>query len=170
MLNLLPNAATNRAAPAPALFGLTFNLPEAIPYITSLRNTVRCLLQDVGIRQQDIDDLESIIGELATNAVRHAKGGNYYVAIELRGDQVTVTVTDNGVGFIVEGIAEAGTSRPDEFSADEGSRIGGFGLMLIRSLCDDVDISDQKPHGTIVRLHKTVRHAKDASARESDFE
>lgn len=168
MLNLLPNAATNRATPAPALFGLTFNLPEAIPYITSLRNTVRCLLQDVGIRQQDIDDLESIIGELATNAVRHAKGGNYYVAIELRGDQVTVTVTDNGVGFIVEGIAEAGTSRPDELSStDEGSRIGGFGLLLIHSLCDDVDISCQKPHGTIVRLHKTVRHTKDA---KSDFE
>jgi anti-sigma regulatory factor (Ser/Thr protein kinase) len=154
MLDLSPD--THRAT-APTLIGLTFNLPEALPYIISLRKTVRCLLDSMGVLKQDTDDLEAIIGELATNAVRHAKGGNYQVTIEFCGDQVTIIVTDNGVGFMIDGIAEPGTLRPDELSAEENFRIGGFGLLLVRSLSDEVDISKKQPNGMIVRLHKTIR-------------
>ncbi|RZM09157.1 MAG: ATP-binding protein [Pedobacter sp.] len=83
----------------PATIGIAFNLPEAMPYISCLRKTICQLLKAAGISQQEIDDLEVVIGELATNAARHAQGGNYHVLFELQGNEALVTVTDNGVGF-----------------------------------------------------------------------
>ena len=152
--------------------GLDFNLPEALPYISYLRKATRHLLQEVGVSGGDIDDLETMIGELATNAARHAKGGNYHVSIEVHNDQVTITVTDSGVGFEPSGVQAPGSTRIDDLSEEDDLRFGGFGLPLVQLLADQVSIERNQPKGMIIRAKKTVasRAEEDPKKRESDRE
>ncbi len=145
------------------IIGLFFDMPESDPCIAPLRRATRDLLEGRSVPRDEISDLEMVVSELATNAVRHAKsGGNYRVHLELSGDQATVTVIDNGVGFSPDAVPEPGTLRPDEVCDGdvgfaEGWRVGGFGLPLVHSLSDEVSIERRQPRGMIVRARKRLR-------------
>jgi len=133
-------------APSQGLFldhviSLSFDLPETLVHVSYLRKKARSILASLDVARADIDDIETVIGELATNAVRHAKGGRYRVVVELSENCCVVTVIDNGPGFVPSAVAKPGTSRPDSFDASADDRIGGFGLPLVRSLADQVDIT-----------------------------
>lgn len=147
----------------PTLIGLFFDMPETDTHIAPLRKAARDLLEGMSIPREDISDLEMVISELATNAIRHARsGGNYRVYIELTGSQATVTVIDNGVGFSPDAVPEPGTLRLDVRcdSAEDCSdkwRIGGYGLPLVHSLSDEVRIERKAPCGMIVQARKILR-------------
>ena len=139
------------------MISLTFHLPEALPYIVHLRKTARCLRESLGISIQDTDDLELVIGELATNAVRHARGGDYSVTLEFLTHEASVTVVDSGAGWRTDTIPLPGSSRPDELSDDMAERIGGFGLPLVHSVSDHVEIHPNAISGTTVRVRKVLQ-------------
>lgn len=141
-----------------ALLRLTLELPEGVSYITTLRKTACCLLDSVGIRQTDIEDIELLIGELATNAVLHAKGSDgYRVDVEVHSDRVVLTVVDRGQGFSAASIPAPGESRSDPQSQDHEERFGGWGLPLVYSIADQVQITPTQPHGTTVRAEKRLQ-------------
>jgi len=134
---------------------LQFDLPETLGVVAYLRKAARCMMAGLGVSPLDVDDLELIVGELATNAIRHAKGGSYQVAVECLPQQAVVTVIDKGAGFSPEAVLEPGTLRPDGFHAEE--RIGGFGLPLVFAVADHVDIKTGDHDGTTVRAEKRLR-------------
>lgn len=138
---------------------LSFDLPEAVPFIKHLRRTSRSLMDSFGLSAQDADDLELMIGELATNAARHAHCDNYRVTIELSPNQAKVTVTDRGEGFAPEQVLAPGALRPDTLSKTASERIGGFGLPLVMSLSDHVDIHRNQPRGMTICAEKRL-HAE----------
>jgi len=144
---------------------LSFDLPIGISYVTHLRRTARCLVEHLGISKSDADDIELVLGELATNVVRHAGGDGYRVEIEFCEDRATVTmiVTDRGDGLIPKDLPEPGSLRTDTLlagvttaiaPASPDDRIGGFGFPLIRAVMDRVEIAPNAPQGTIVRAIK----------------
>jgi anti-sigma regulatory factor (Ser/Thr protein kinase) len=155
---------------------LTLDLPEGAIYVPSLRRTVRCLLESVGVSQDDADDVELVLGELATNAVIHSHSAEgYRVEVELTADAVLVTVTDRGAGFPTGPLSAPGTLRsphpmvPDLSYLDdyhsagvteslEDGRFGGWGLPLVRRLADRVEILPNLPHGTMVRAEKRLEN------------
>lgn len=51
------------------------------------------------LRPQLVDNLRSFVVEAVSNALRHANGDSVDVEIDLSDNVLTVTVTDNGVGF-----------------------------------------------------------------------
>jgi serine/threonine-protein kinase RsbW len=68
-------------------------------------------------------DLELVVSELVTNAVRHGrKGGEILLAATPKQDFVCVQVTDDGPGFV---------PRPGAMASAEN---GGFGLFLVEQL------------------------------------
>ena len=68
-----------------------------------------------------------------------------------------MTVTENGVGFAKDDLSPPGV-RPFDLLHTEGEeRIGGFGLPLVHSIADRVDIHSNVPHGTVVRAEKRFR-------------
>jgi anti-sigma regulatory factor (Ser/Thr protein kinase) len=138
---------------------LSFDVPPALSNITHLRRTARCLLESMGFSREDTDDVETLIGELSTNVVRHAQtdNGNYQVSLEFQEKCVIVTVVDQGAGFIEDAILPPGTVRPDTLLDDADDRFGGLGLPLIYALADHVEITPTEPHGTTVRAEKTIR-------------
>jgi anti-sigma regulatory factor (Ser/Thr protein kinase) len=141
---------------------LSFDLPEDIYYITPLRRTTRCLLESLGVGRQDTDDVELLIGELATNAVRHAQAGSYHVAIEFTGELATVIVIDKGTGMSLAPTVAPELLDLDEIADGFTERIGGFGLPLVFSLADEVDVSPNEPQGTTVRARKKLTPQKPA--------
>jgi len=138
------------------IVGMTFDMPEAPSCVTYLRKKARAMIESLDVSHQDADDLELILGELATNAVLHAKGGEYHVSIEVNGDQATILVADNGVGFSPDTLPPPGTTRPNPLSEDASDRIGGFGLPLVRHIADNVDITPNASRGMTIRVAKKL--------------
>jgi anti-sigma regulatory factor (Ser/Thr protein kinase) len=76
---------------------------------------------------EQANDLELIVSELVTNAVRHSRGGpdsSVKLSVERSNESLRVQVTDEGNGFTL-------APRPDPW---EG---GGFGLFLVESLASN---------------------------------
>lgn len=153
------NQTTEVATPQEDMpFRLRFDVSPALSNITHLRRTSRCLLESLGLSRENTDDVETLIGELCTNVVRHAHAENsmYKVSLEFYENRVIVTVIDEGVGFVEDAVLAPGTVRPDTLEDEGETRIGGLGLPLIHAIADYVDIQPTDPHGTTVRAQKTL--------------
>ena len=137
---------------------MVLNVPESDFYIKMIRQVGRTFLEHHDCNTEDADDLEMIIGELCANVTRHArsKEGYYRVMIEHHGDHITVVVADQGPGFCIEEVAPVGSLRPDK---GETMRYGGYGLQLVDSLADQMDIVSSEATGTTVRVRKCLRKA-----------
>ena len=138
---------------------LNFDLPETLPSVVYLRKKARAMIESLDVARHDADDLELILGELATNVVRHANGGDYHVRIELHANHAVICVVDKGVGFSPDALSEPGSTRPDTLQ-DAFERIGGFGLPVVRSMADTVEIAANPANpagGVSVRAAKTLQ-------------
>jgi anti-sigma regulatory factor (Ser/Thr protein kinase) len=133
---------------------LRLDLPEDMAHLALLRRATREALAGSPVPPKDAEDIEVILGELATNAVVHARaGGDYRVEIVLEADGLAVvTVADQGVGFSREAVPPPGTPRADADGVKE--RLGGWGLPMVEMLADSVEIVSNVPHGTRVRVEK----------------
>jgi anti-sigma regulatory factor (Ser/Thr protein kinase) len=146
-----------------AILRLALDLPEGKVYVAALRKTACCLLENIGVPKSNIEDIELILGELATNAVMHAAhhGEGYRVELECYPDRVRLTIVDHGPGFSPHDLPLPGTVRPDPDSVSLSERFGGWGLPLVMHLADSMDIRPAVPHGTTVcvekRLHLSER-------------
>jgi len=135
---------------------VSLRLPEDLAHLGMVRRVSREMLSSFGVGPQDLDDIEFLVGELATNAARHAHSNFYYVEIELLDDTAVVTVSDRGVGFQRGLVPPVGTFRPD--ASANGGRFGGWGLPLVEMLADNVEFLPSLPHGTTVRAEKRLNN------------
>ena len=137
---------------------LALDVPEDLAHLKTVRHAVREMLASVGVTQQDRDDVELLVGELATNVVRHANSGlAYHVEVEVKQDTVVIIVTDQGQGFIREKVALPGTLRAEKLVEGVIERFGGWGLPMVETLADRVDFLRHEPHGTKVRAEKQLQ-------------
>ena len=100
----------------------------------------------IEVPQLDVDTvipLALIINELISNALKYAfrdgRRGDIWVSIETNGDQLSVSVSDNGIGL------------PENFSPGTS---GNFGLKLINILCDRLGATwtAENKQGTTVNI------------------
>jgi anti-sigma regulatory factor (Ser/Thr protein kinase) len=145
---------------------LSLSLPDDESYIRTTRLLSRTLMEDIQVIKADIDDVETIVGELCSNVVRHAhlKSAHYKVVLEFYEPRVVITVTDEGRGFDVEDVSEIGAPRLD---LDGSERLGGFGLLLLEGLSDRIDFTETYPHGTTVRVEKKLHYQTPAAVKEA---
>jgi anti-sigma regulatory factor (Ser/Thr protein kinase) len=134
---------------------LSLDLPEDESLTGMVRHLSRTVLEGLHVSSKDIDDLEYVIGELSTNAVRHADDLSYSIELELYPERAVVTVIDKGRGFSFANVPAPGTLRTDESGTE---RIGGWGLPLVQMLADRVEFRRTDPHGTTVRAEKILRY------------
>lgn len=84
-----------------------------------------------------------IIREVLSNIARHAQASEVWVRCEVEGDQVTVTIEDNGVGFSPETVARGqGLNN----IADRAGKLEG-----------SMDIRLRDPKGTVHRLSVPIK-------------
>ena len=124
-LGLLP-AVRQMAEEAAARAGLSLDLvvTDELPALSP--NVEQCLFR--------------VAQEAITNVLKHAKAKTLTVRLQCKGDMVTLTIRDDGVGF------DVGASSGKEH----------FGLLGMRERVElvngDLSITSQPGHGTTVTL------------------
>ena len=117
-------------------------------YTTNL-SEVRALAEKrarmAGLPDHRIVDFVIAVSEVAANTVQHARSQGS-MKIWSDADEIVCEIRDAGV--MTDPLA--GRQPP---SADAG---GGYGLWLVRQICDRVDLRSDE-NGTVVRLHVSLR-------------
>lgn len=147
---------------------VSLDLPGDGTYLRIARRVGHTLLEDMGVTDQDIADIEFIVGELCTNVVRHAQSladGRFIVMLEYHADKVVVVVEDKGVGLPFKDVREVGSARLD---LDGSERLGGFGLELVRKMADQIEFERSDPHGTTVTAEKALHYNTALDAEEAE--
>ena len=113
-------------------------LPAKAENVLVVRQAVAGLGEAIGLPEQRIDDLKTVVTEACNNVVLHAydqRPGPLAVTAEAGEDEVAVVVADRGRGF-----------EPRPSGAGEASL--GLGLPLIAALSDSFEISGGAGEGT----------------------
>lgn len=146
---------------------LSLDLPEGHHYIRITRLLGRTLLEHLKVVEQDIDEVEVVVGELCTNVLLHAQGssGRFRVTMEYHQDRVVVLVEDTGQGFSFADMPDVGAQRRDIHGEE---RIGGYGLTIVDALSDRLEFHRSDPQGTTVRAEKWLHFVTNAPAQPPD--
>ncbi len=129
--------------PAVAVEGeLALSLPAEARNLVKLRGALRRWLHESGVPESEANEVLVACGEACANVVQHAysaagAGGPLDLTARLVGDDLELRVRDHGHW---------------RAAADRG---GGWGLQLMHSLMDEVDV-EHTASGTQVRLARRV--------------
>lgn len=147
---------------------VSLDLPGDGTYLRIARRIGHTLLEDLGVIDRDIADIEFIVGELCTNVVRHAQttdASRFLLILEYHADRVAIIVEDQGRGFSPQDIQDVGSVRPDR---DGTERVGGFGLQLVRQMADHIAFQSSDSDGTTVFAEKTLHYKTRADATDAE--
>jgi serine/threonine-protein kinase RsbW len=122
---------------------LTF--PARAEYLILARLALAGIARAVPIGDETLADLKLAVTEACGNAVRHAyaaadgsdHGGVVRVTIDARGDTLSITVEDEGIGLPADGGADGGEEPPES----------GMGLAIIEAIADELEIRPSGPDG-----------------------
>jgi serine/threonine-protein kinase RsbW len=125
------------------------HLPSAFGYERIARSAVETLAELVGFSPERIEDVKTAVAEACMNAIEH---GNQLD----RATSVTVLVTA-GARYIEISVADEGkTPMPDHLPEpgrmDEGGNRRGLGMLFIRQLVDEMEITQLPEGGNQVRM------------------
>jgi len=134
-------------------------LPNVLGYERIAMACSASFAQLYGLSPERIEDLKTIVGEAATNAIEHGNGGraeaHVVIRLELTANSIRVTVTDQGEGF------ENTIKDPDiERIINDIDAPVGFGLFLIRNLADDVAYTRLPEGGHRVEMQIAMQPCK----------
>lgn len=111
-----------------------------------------CMQFDPTIEQ--INDIKTAVSEAVTNCVVHAypdSCGPVYITTRLKGDKLTITVRDNGIG--IEDVRQA--MRP-MFTTDAAGERAGLGFAVMQTFMDKVKVYSKLGKGTRVVMTKNI--------------
>jgi anti-sigma regulatory factor (Ser/Thr protein kinase) len=146
---------------------LSLDLPEDAAYVTMTRLMGRTALQYLNVTPTDVGDVETILDELTSNAVRHARShdGRFRLTLDYYAEKVVITVEDNGPGFRPDAVPPPGTPRPD---LDGGERLRGFGLVIVQAMTDRLEFHREGGGGTKVQAEKRLAYKTEADAHRAE--
>lgn len=138
----------------------------SVPSRLEILDVVQKLAEEIarmhGFDEEGQLDLGLAVREGAVNAMKHGHGLDPALAVELtfraRGDQVAVTIVDQGAGFDP-------TETPDPTAPNNIWRSSGRGLLLIRSL---VDAAEFTRHGDGMELRMVKRRVSAPAANRPE--
>ncbi len=149
-------------SPAPKS-GRIFQLeiPCDMLYVKSMRRFLVSVWRLAGIPELPRDELGLAFTEMCNNSIEHGckvdnqELSGITVRMSLEDETVELLVRDPGTGeWSAEDLSQA-LSKPN--TAPESGSERGMGLYLVRSLMDQVDVTDDGELGTVVRAVKRWR-------------
>ena len=136
---------------------VTTSIPSIEGYEEIVVESIATTARLFGISAKKINNLRVAVNEACINAMEH--GNNYdpkksiIVTYGCENNSMVVTVRDSGTGEV-----HPDFQRPDveeQVKKFKTERIGGWGLFLMKSLVDEVDIHGSKGNGTTATLKIT---------------
>lgn len=139
---------------------IEMRFPAKAEYVSTIRLTTSGLANRMGFNYDDIEDLKVAISEAVTNVVTHAykkdEMGEITVGFGVYEDRLEVMIADYGDSFNLADVKDKiGPYDPSE--SIENVYEGGFGLFLIHTLMDKVEINNK--YGVIVLMTKYLSDA-----------
>jgi serine/threonine-protein kinase RsbW len=130
---------------------ITFSLclPRDAASVPVVRRLCKSALDDLGVHETCVSDIELAVTEACTNVLKHANGTNddYETTVAIDDHDCTIRVVDAGRGF------DASSHGRHEAGGDAES---GRGIHLIRALVDNVEFISRPEDGTVVHLEKRL--------------
>lgn len=129
---------------------IKLTLPTKPEYVSLARLTIASVANNMGFSIEDVEDLKVAVSEACTNALNHSVSPErtYDLTYIIGEKQLVFTVTDMGVGFEPELVAMPGNN---------GEKIcDGFGLFIIKTLMDTVEITSERGAGTSITMVKNL--------------
>ncbi|WP_420884789.1 ATP-binding protein [Actinomadura geliboluensis] len=127
-------------------------LPRDAASVPATRRLLDAALAALGVEDHIRDDIEMMLTEACSNVIRHAEhGARYTVRATIQDRRCTIKVIDSGTGF------DAGRVPLPDPSAEHGR-----GLLIMRSLADDVRFCSFPEDGALVALEKRLSYGEDS--------
>jgi len=151
----------NSPQPAPAATTaispqLDVSYPAVAGSIPLARSQVAAYASEAGGAPEEVlERVRLAVSEAVTNAVIHAypgDGGSVRVSAAVHADELTITVTDDGCGYLKP------TTRASL----------GVGLSVIAEVCDHFTIAEPPRGGTEAGMRFNLRAARSPSAGDDD--
>src|SRR5215210_4220987 len=139
---------------------LTLSFPRDEMSIPVARHIVKAALENVGVEDECVHDVEVALSEACGNVLQHSGPGDQYeVNVELADQTCSIRVIDTGRGF--------------DFAALSGERAAlsaerGRGVNLMHALVDRVKFISKPEAGTVVHLEKDLGYRKDSLLAKSE--
>jgi len=128
---------------------VTLRIPSLAEFVAVARLTVAGIASRMGFSYDAVDDIKVAVGEACTNAIEHAAPETPHQEIDIcchmQSEALIIDITDRGKGF-----DPALETQPDPLAG------GGLGLVLIRALMDEVELTNLAGKGTQVRMVKRL--------------
>src|SRR5215218_10281642 len=133
---------------------LALTMPRDEQTVPVARHIVRNAMDQVGVEETCVYDVELALSEACTNVLLHSGPGDQYVVrLDLGNRLGMIRVIDVGHGF-----DSARLQAEDPPPQDERGR----GLGLMQALVDRVDLTSRSEAGTIVTLEKALTYRDEA--------
>ncbi|MGK5554015.1 ATP-binding protein [Actinomadura kijaniata] len=132
---------------------LDLRLPRDAASVPAVRRLLDAALQALGVEETIRGDIELMLSEACGNVIRHAQAGDdYTVRVTILGERCVIKVIDSGQGFDPDRAEGEAAGRSD------GRAEHGRGMMIMRTLADDVRFRSFPESGALVALEKHLRY------------
>ncbi len=133
---------------------LALTLPQDEQTVPMARHIVRNAMEQVGVEETCIDDVELALSEACTNVLLHSGPGDQFVVrLDLEDRLGVLRIIDLGHGF-----DSAKVQATDDLVEAERGR----GLGVMQAVVDRVDLTSRPEAGTIVTLEKVLTYSDEA--------
>ncbi|TRM11373.1 anti-sigma B factor RsbW [Lentibacillus cibarius] len=140
---------------------IEMKVPAKAEYVGIVRLSISGIANRIGFTYEDIEDLKVAVSEAITNAVEHAyseeDGGEVSIGFGVYDDRLEIMVADHGGSFDLNEV-KGGIGPYEGLESIENLREGGFGLFLIDTLMDRVEINNT--FGVIVLMTKYLHETE----------
>ena len=103
---------------------------------------------------EEIDDVKTAVSEAVTNAVIHGYrggAGKIYIEAEIKGNLLTLSVQDKGVGII-----DLKKAMEPMYTTDTSGERSGMGFSFMEAFMDEVEVDTRPGLGTKVTMKKRI--------------
>lgn len=142
---------------------VTLNLPATADFVDIVRLNLYGIASKMGFSYEDIEDMKVAVSEACNNSVLYAygqEGGLVEVVFGINGEELTITVKDEGVSFALpQDVSDAAPTLHEKELHDV--EIGGLGFYLMQALMDDVNVVSESGKGTQVVLTKRLTRSEE---------
>lgn len=138
-------------------------VPAKPEYVGVIRLSLSGIANRMGFSYEAIEDLKVAISEAVTNVVSHAykdDKGEVGLGFGIYEDRLEVMVADRGKSFNFKEVRKkiGPFKEKEQYMPIADLREGGFGLLLINTLMDKVEINNE--YGVIVLMTKYLDEAE----------
>lgn len=133
------------------------SIPSSLDYLKDVDEFVESRLKKTGISESQLADVAISVTEAVTNAVVHGNKNDLekkvLVSLEIKEPEIIVEVKDQGNGFDPDSV-------PSPVENENILKKVGRGVFIFKSLMDKVEFSFEPEGGTLVKMVKYFKPAK----------